>query len=168
MAQMNRPTKLVMLVISHVLFAVAGAVLGYLAHEKLVSSIAFVDEVALVSRAATHVDIQRAQGGTKDYKAALLAYIEVLEKYRHEPSVLFTERTHFIDKSLAYVRLARVAEAEGNRIEADSYSKSAVASCAGTGWKDCSKEKLWSVAAQLDEASSTGARTNNNERRGGN
>ncbi|WP_148665383.1 hypothetical protein [Sulfurifustis variabilis] len=163
---MNKPTKLILLLLSHVLFAVGGGVLGYLAHEKLVSSIAFVDEVALVSRAATYVDIQRAQGSTKDYKAALLAYLEVLEKYRHEPSVLFTERVHSVDKTLAYVRLARVAEAEGNRTEVASYSKNAVASCAGTGWKDCSKEKLWAITARLDKASFMGAGTNN-ERRGG-
>ncbi|MDH5669281.1 MAG: hypothetical protein OEY86_14850, partial [Nitrospira sp.] len=151
MAKMNKVTKTVVLILSHVVCALGGAVLGYIVHEKFAASVAFVDEVALTSRAAFYVDMQRAQGSVKDYKGALLGYLDVLEKNKQRPSVFFTEKAYSIDKTLTFVRLARVAEKEGNQNEASRFSESALTSCADTGWTDCSRETLWAVTAKLDE-----------------
>lgn len=147
--QMNKSSKPAVLILTHALFAFGGAVLGYFAHEKLASSVALVDEMALVSRAATYAEIQREQGSDNDYKQALLAYLRALER-RVGSNGFFTERMNAVDKTLTFIRLARVAEKEGNQAEVTMYSKNALASCVGTGWKDCSRERLWSVVALLD------------------
>ena len=150
---MKQPFRFVILVFTHALAVVTGIAAGY----WLVSSNAdFVDETALVSRAAAYVTIQRSQGGDEDYESALLTFLEVIVKYKNDPRSFFEPKPYAIDSTFTYVRLARLAEETGDLSSINEYTKKALMSCEGTGWEDCSKESLWAVVVRLDEPSQLG------------
>jgi hypothetical protein len=150
---MNRVTKIALLVLSYVAVAFIGAAVGWFGYEKMVLGFDLVDEAALVSRYTAYNDIQRTSSTGKEYKEALLAYLEVLERLKQHPSRTFTERTYYLDKTMTYARLSLVANREGNKKEAEMYLQNALAACTNTGWRDCSKEGLHVISTQIEETS---------------
>src|SRR6266480_2295959 len=100
---------------------------------------------AMISHYGLLVDIQRNEGDRDAYRKALIPYLGVLDDIIKHPTEFFDAKTTSVDKMLIYERLSRLEREAGNTKAADDYLASAVKTCANTGWKDCSIEKITKV-----------------------
>lgn len=99
----------------------------------------------------THNEIQMAEGTDATRKEALLGFLALIEKRRGHESLWFTEKVYATDSALAYVRLAALAKKRGATQEANQYLNRAASFCPQIGWKECSAEKIVSMAQRLDK-----------------
>ena len=110
-------------------------------------------DMAIISRYAAFVDIQRENDYPNGYRAALLSFSEALDQSRDINSPFFTEKAYHIDKALTYHRLSRLENEVGNSEKVAEYSALAEGNCAKAGWASCSPERLDEVVEKLTKNS---------------
>ena len=84
------------------------------------------------------------------YRKALLAYLAAINARRPDESLLFDDHVNSVDRVMTEVRLAMLAQAQGDAAESGKYFAEAVAHCPKS-WKDsCTVERLRAFIDRLD------------------
>src|SRR6266513_2111538 len=148
--------RISLLVFSYVLAISTGAAAGYLlaiqfAVQDAIKTMTFLSNARLFSWYSGYAEAQHVYAGDTEYKEALLGFLKLLEEYKDSNDVLYTAKAYSIDKTLTYERLSRLEQKLGNQEKAAEYMKLATSTCAATGWKDCSIEKIQMIAKRLEE-----------------
>jgi len=155
---MTQNKKIILLIISHLFVAIiclGGAAIWF--EKRAVDIISdgsdYLNDALLISRYSALVDIQRTNAYPDGYREALLIFSDVLDQSKEINSMMFSERTYNMDKTLTFERLSRVEKELGNVEKSNEYIQVAKEYCSGTGWKDCSIERITEISARLEQSS---------------
>ena len=154
---MSRRKKVIVLIGSHLLAVGIGLGAAFLwfglqAERVLKEANAMMTQVAIISRYALFLDMQRTDGSPQEYRDALKRYLAAVDEAGKQPSSLLDQKILGSDKALTYERLARLERDGGNPKDAEDYMKSAVEACRITGWRDCSPENISRISKKLEES----------------
>lgn len=145
-------TKLkVLLLFSHAVVLFVGFGIGIYLSIYAQEGVKMTSQGAMISHYGVLVDIQRNEGNRDAYRKSLLAYLGILNDIINHPSKFFDVKTTSTDKMLVYERLSRLEREDDNLESADKYMDLAVETCAGTGWRDCSRYKITKVSQKIEE-----------------
>ncbi len=156
-ANTKKWVRISLLVLSYVLAISTGAAAGYLfavqfAVQDAIKTITFLSNARLFSWYSGYAEAQHAYAGDAEYKEALLSFLKLLNEYKDSNDILYTPKAHLMDKTLTYERLSRIEQKLGNQEKSAEYMKLAISTCPGTGWKDCSIEKIQMISKRLEES----------------
>ena len=151
---MTRRMK-VALVFSHVAVLAIGFAAGVFSPivRVLRDGLLMTSQGAAIAHYAALVDIQRDEGDRDAYRKSLIAFLGVLDDVAKHPSEFFDSKTTATDMMLIYARLSTLEKEAGNAEASDAYAKLAVDTCARTGWKDCSIERIQKISRRMEESS---------------
>jgi len=155
-ANTNKRVRISRLWFRYLLAIAIGAAAGYLlgvqsAIQDATKTITFLSNARLFSWYSAYAEAQHAYAGDTEYKEALLGFLKLLEEYKDSNDVLYTAKAYSMDKTLTYERLSRLERKLGNQEKSTEYMKLAISTCPGTGWKDCSTEKIQMISKRLEE-----------------
>ena len=148
--------KTILLALTHFIALICGAAIVFLwlgleARKSLGESNAMLTQVAVVSRYASFVDVQRTNGTKKEYKEALLNFLTGIDEAAKQPSSFYDSKMYAGDKTLTYERLSRIEKESGNINKSEEYMKRAMENCSRTGWKDCSASNITLISKKLED-----------------
>jgi hypothetical protein len=149
---MKKRSKVILLIASHLL-AIAlgcGGALWYI-DDRTEKFVASLTGMAIVSRYAMLVEVNRVQGKEQDYRDALANFLAALEHARTLGDPLFSEKQYHTDRALTYTRLALVEKKLGNGSQSQEYFDKGMGECQFAGWKDCSAERLTWVMQKIEK-----------------
>ncbi len=151
---MRRPFKIVIFMLSHLAACTVGVFGGiwYLQRSMLEAN-AMMNSMVVLSRHQAHVETQRALGNDNDYKNALLTFSNALDQARSFEDSFFDDKLYYTDKTLTYIRLARLQNKIGNQQEFQKYKNLALSFCSKLHWKDCRYESLVDFSKRLEQNS---------------
>lgn len=154
---MNRASKIGILVATHLAAAGIGASAGiWYLERSLWQMNALMSNMMLITRYATHAELQRVEGGDEEYRESLLAFLAALDQARNPDDPLYSEKVNLTDKTLTYVRLARLEQRTGNQASYERYMTQAVSTCKRITWKNCEAGHLVSISERLEKKSLSG------------
>jgi hypothetical protein len=155
---MTKNKKILIFTSTHLLALVVGAVIVFLwlgieAKKTVTESNAMMTQVAVVSRYAAFVDVQRINGTKEEYKEALMNFLTAIDEAVKQPSSFYDKKMQAGDKTLTYERLSRLEKEAGNLNKADEYINLAKENCNNAGWKDCSIDHIILISKKLEDKS---------------
>lgn len=134
-----------------VLALATGAAIGFYFGVESSRSQAFFADMVEVAYYSSFVAVQRSEGNDAAYEESLRAYLELVEARNRKASVLFPERWNYLDLALTHARLSALAKKRGATEVASGHLAEAAALCPKLGWRECSSEKILTVAERLDK-----------------
>ena len=151
---MQKSTKIVLLIVSHVLVLIIGfaGALWFL-EDDIKKGNALINSTSMISRYLMLSQAQRALGENEDYRDSLLMILKALDEVRSPIDPLFDEKSYNADKTLTLVRLSLVEKKIGDSRKSEDYMNEALEFCEKIGWKDCSESKLIWITERLDRNS---------------
>ena len=125
----------------------AGIYVGY----RVGGAQLFAEEAVLMGRYAVMLELARIEGTDSAYENALNDYLVFLESRQGDWTPMFSEQVHAMESALTYARLSMLAEKRGEPIEVSKLRKLAESHCPETGVRDCSAERISTLAQRLDQ-----------------
>src|SRR6266404_3131354 len=149
---MTRTAKIAIITGTHLVVGTIGALCGvWYVSETLNRGNAMMNNMMLIARYATNVDLQRSQGGDDEYREALRLFLKALDQLQTADDVLGNNKTTLSDKTLTYVSLERLERRLGRHPIADDYMRQAVSLCARIPWKNCEADHLVDLSERLEK-----------------
>ena len=152
--KMRRPFKIAILMLSH-LTACAVGVFGciWYLQQSMIEANSMMNSMMVLSRHQAYVKTQRTLGNDDDYRNALLTFSNALDQARSYKDSFFDDKLYYTDKTLTYIRLARLQNKIGNQQESQKYENLALSFCSKLHWKDCTYERLVNFSKRLEQNS---------------
>ncbi len=128
-----------------------GLVVGIIVGMRLGTRAAlFARDLTAISSYSFYAEIQLKYAEYPEAKETLLNFIKLLEDSRDSNDPMVSESSLTFDKMLTYGRLARLAQKNGDELDAKKFMALAVEECSLTSWKDCSDEKVEHVLTEVE------------------
>jgi hypothetical protein len=130
------------------LLAVVAGGIYFFVHWSL--TLKMSQETALLLEAVEKLDTASRSGNDAAYETALRQHVAFLQLNAQSAERVFGAKATANDTALAYARLSMLARKRGADVESLNYSKQAESFCPTLGWQECSVDKLFALASQLD------------------
>ncbi|MCP4289991.1 MAG: hypothetical protein GY792_37190 [Gammaproteobacteria bacterium] len=111
------------------------------------------NSMTLIAHYSMYSEIQRAKGGSEEYRDSLFVFLNALELARSEHDLFFSETAYKTDKLFVYLRLSEVEKSLGNIEKSKKHLGMAVDLCKSSNWDDCTPKHLFLMVNKLDEQS---------------
>ena len=157
---MNRPKRIGLLVLSHLVAVALGAFAAYeFFMRDAIRGMTALGDFSVTSLEETLVDLQRVTGTDEEYEAALKHHLSTLDRllaaHPNDPD----NRELMLWKSRVLARLALVAEKRGAKAESAQLMADAVRECTASGGTNCSERKVREIAVYFDRGRSVSVAT---------
>jgi hypothetical protein len=122
---------------------------GYLG-VRFAQSLAAAEETLALGQAVQGLEAARTSGNDAVYEEAMRQHIAFLQLNERSAQPLLGEKAFALDLALAYARLSILAGKRGADAESSHLLQKAESFCPAIGWPECSGQRIFAFASQVD------------------
>jgi hypothetical protein len=117
---------------------------------RFAQSLSAAEETLALGQAVQRLEAARTSGNDATYEEALRQHIVFLQLNERSAQPLLGEKAFALDLALAYTRLSMLAGKRGADVESSRLLQKAEAFCPAIGWPECSGQRIFAFASQVD------------------